>query len=215
MTSSLFWICRCQFSSLSCANLVSGDEFMSFSNCCSWVPIIGFSDVWANCISSNFHACCSFIVSAKSSSSIVVLGCCAVLVRSRCLSTLFSSFLIRSAAPSSSGADLCFLGSYMVTKVWLSFCLGSGSSSSYSSVRCWINALPLGLRYLLRVKVLACVIRSLGSIVTLAARNGGPLTNFFGQLISGLNSRNQGYPRIIRSCPRSTIRNFSIHALSP
>ena len=191
MVSNWFWIRRCRFSSLSCTNLASGDESMIVSSCCcSWVPMVGSFCRGANCVSSNFRACCSFIVSVKSSSSVVMSGRCAVLVRSRCLSTLFSSFLIRPAAPSGSGADLCFLGSYMVTKVWLSSCPGNGSSSSYSSIMCRINARPLGFRYLRWVKVHACVIRSFGAIVASATRNGGPLTNFLGQSMLGLNSRN-------------------------
>ena len=80
---------------------------------------------------------------------------------------------------------------------------------------CRIRARPLGLRYLLWVNAFACVMRWFGSIVVSAVRNGGPLINLVGQLISGLNSQNHGYLRMIQSHPRSTIRNFSILALPP
>jgi hypothetical protein len=124
---------------------------------------------------------------------------------------------MRSAAPGTIGASLCGLGSNWVTKVWLSspFSSRSDSLSSYSFVRCRMNGLPFGLRYLLRVKALACVTRSLGAMVVSVARKGGPFTNFFGQSIVGLNSRNHGYPRIIRSHLRSTMRNLSIRAFPP
>jgi hypothetical protein len=124
---------------------------------------------------------------------------------------------MHSAAPGTIGASLCGLGSNWVTKVWLSFPSSSRSDSlsSYSLVMCQIKALPFGLRYLRRVNVLACVTRSLGAIVVSAARKGGPLTNFFGQSMVGLNSRNHGYQSIIQSHPRSTMRNLSIRALPP
>ena len=78
-----------------------------------------------------------------------------------------------------------------------------------------MRALPLGFRYCRQVNLLACLSRSLGSIVASAVRNGGPLMNFVGQSMSGLNSQSQGYPKIIRSHPRSIIRNFNIFAIPP
>jgi hypothetical protein len=73
-----------------------------------------------NCVSMTRVACCSFIVSAKSSLSGWLVWSCAVLVKSRYFSTQFSSFLIRSVVPGGSGAARCFLGLYVVTKVWSS-----------------------------------------------------------------------------------------------
>jgi hypothetical protein len=52
-------------------------------------------------------------------------------------------------------------------------------------------------------------------MVASAVRNGGPLINFVSQSISRLNSCSHGYPKIIQSHPRSTMRNFSILALPP
>jgi hypothetical protein len=52
-------------------------------------------------------------------------------------------------------------------------------------------------------------------IVASAARNAGPLMNFLGQSIVGLNCCSQGYLKIIQSLPRSMIRNLSMCALPP
>jgi hypothetical protein len=143
-----------------------------------------------NCVSMTCLACCSFIVSVKLSSNELSVWGCMVFVKSRYFSTQFSSFLMHSSAPGGNGTNQCFLGLNVVTKVWRSCSPGSGSSSSYSPGMCRINACLLGLRYLLQVKSFACLIRSFGSIVVSVARNGTPLMNFVGQLISGLNSRN-------------------------
>ena len=146
-----------------------------------------------------------------------MIGICMVFVRSRYFSTLFSSFLMRSAAPSGNGADLCFLWSKVVTKVWFSSpsSPSADSLSSYSSVICQINALLSGLKFLLLVKALAYGVRWFGFIVVLTARNGGPLTNFVIQLIFGLNSFSQGYLRIKRSLPKLVTRNLIIFDVSP
>ena len=119
--------------------------------------------------------------------------------------------------PFGNGADWCFLGSYVVMKVWLSSPSSprSDSLSSYSSVMCWMKALPSGLKFHLWVKVLAYGVRWSEFIVASMARNGGPLTNFVIQLIFGLNSFSQGYPRIRRSLPRLVIRNLIIFDVSP
>jgi hypothetical protein len=122
---------------------------------------------------------------------------------------------MRSAAPSGNGADLCFLGSYVVTKVWLSCCPGSGSSSSYSSVMCRIWALPLGLKFHLSLKVLVYHVNWFGFIVASTARNGGPLMNFIIQFIFRLKSLSQGYLRIRQSRPRSVMMNLSMRDISP
>jgi hypothetical protein len=150
MVSRWVLILCCQFSSFSVAILASGDESMSCSRFCSWVLIAVGGVLCGNCVSMTRLACCSFIVSAKSSSgNVLYCGACAVLVRSRYFSTRLSSFLMRSAAPGGSGADRCFCGSYVVTNMWSLSWPGSGSSSSYSPDMCRMKVCPLGLRYLL------------------------------------------------------------------
>ena len=108
------------------------------------------SDFCVNCVSRNLLACCSLIVSAKSSllSWVVVCHNCAVLVKSRYFSTLLSSFLMRLAVPSGSGADLCFCGSNWVTKVWLSSPFSSRSDllSSYSIRHVSDEGSPVGIK---------------------------------------------------------------------
>ena len=195
MVSSVVATCRCRFSSLSWAILANGDEFISCSNRWSSVSVCASRGgvCGVNCVCRTCRACCSFIVSGKSScSDWLVSGICAVFVRLRYFSTRFSSVWIHSRAPRGSGAEWCFRGSNVVTKVWSSICPGSRLSSSYSPGMCHISARPLGLRYLLRVKSFVWLTKLFGSIVASVARNGGPLMNFVGQSILGLNSRNHG-----------------------
>ena len=127
---------------------------------------------------------------------------------SRCVSTLFRctcthltqfssrsfSTIVTGASDFGRGCSNCVCVTHQVC-----FSLGVFSRSlSLNSVGiCQIRALPLVFTYCHLVNFLACVSSLSGSIVVSAARNVGPLMNFFSQSISGLICCSHGYPKIM------------------